>query len=58
MELRGSINFKDKNFPKLLVAETLNEFILYEHLISYLFTISSVHGGVFVGYDAVYLVVR
>lgn len=52
MELRSSLNFKDKNFSKLLVTETLNEFsILYENLISY--TISGVHGGVIVGFDAV-----
>jgi hypothetical protein len=52
MEVRSSIKFMDKNFSKLLVTETVNEFsILYENLISY--TISAVHGGVFVGFDAV-----
>ena len=46
------MNFKDKNFSKLLVAETLYEFcILYENLISY--TISGVHGSVFLGFSAV-----
>lgn len=52
MEVRSSMNFKDKNFSKLLVAETLYEFcILYENLISY--TISGVHGSVFLGFSAV-----
>jgi len=52
MEIRSSLNFKDKNFTKLLIADRLNEFsILYENLISY--TISGVHGFVFVGFDAV-----
>jgi len=50
MEVRSSINLK--NFSKLLVAETQNEFsILYENLISYAF--SGVYGGVFVGFDTV-----
>jgi len=50
MEVRSSINVK--NFSKLLVAETQNEFsILYENLLSY--TISGVYGGVFVGFDTV-----
>lgn len=45
------MNFKDKNLSKLHVAETLNEFcILYENL---MYTISGVHGGVFVGFGAV-----
>ena len=52
MEVRSSISFKDKNFSKLLGAETLNEFsIFYENFISY--TISGVYGGEFLGFDAV-----